>query len=533
MHHTHPPKTSTVRRLAAAGCATALAACLWIAGDADAHTRATRDASPLVHVDGGALRGDHTDARDAFLGVPYAAAPVGRLRWRAPQPVAPWRGVRDATTAASSCPQTAGGAEDCLYLNVYAPTERAHRGARPVLVWIHGGGFSGGQGADYDPSQLAADGTVVVTINYRLGALGFLAHPALAEHRGGPSGNYGLMDQQAALRWVQRNVRAFGGDPHNVTVAGQSAGGLSVLAQLASPGARGLFQRAIVQSGSFALEQQPLRVAEANGKALAARAGCPDQSAECLRALPVASLLGQQGIAEIPGVVDGKVLRESVGSALAAGRFHRVPIVNGTNREEERVFLSLGLTISGGHAVVLPEAIEPASYQRVIASTFSVSAPIAARIAAEYPLSAYASPALAFSALDSDANFSCPALELDRSASRYVPTYAYEFNDVKAPERFAPPVPGLPTTATHQSELQYLFGLPTAPFGGTLSAEQERLGTAMRHAWARFAAAGAPPASWSAFDGRRETMLSLVTPEPRVQTDFSARHHCDFWARVR
>ena len=190
-------------------------------------------------------------------------------------------------------------------------------------------------------AKLAADGTVVVTINYRLGALGFLAHPALASRPGGPSGNYGLMDQQAALRWVRDNIARFGGDPHNVTIAGESAGGLSVLAHMVSPGSRGLFQRAIMESGSFALNQQPLADAEAAGEAFAAQAGCPDQTAACLRHLPVADL-GEQlpnGIA-IPGVVDGKVLTEPIGTALAAGRFARVPVLNGTNHDEERIFVA-------------------------------------------------------------------------------------------------------------------------------------------------------------------------------------------------
>ena len=158
-----------------------------------------------------------------------------------------------------------------------------------MLVWIHGGGLVQDGGRNYDGTKLAADGAVVVTINYRLGALGFLAHPALASRPGGPAGNYGLMDQQAALRWVQRNIGQFGGDPDNVTIAGESAGGLSVLAQMVSPGARGLFQRAIVQSGTFALNQRPLAAAEAAGQTFATAVGCPDQTAACLRSVPVAT----------------------------------------------------------------------------------------------------------------------------------------------------------------------------------------------------------------------------------------------------
>src|ERR1700724_1191356 len=210
-----------------------------------------------------------------------------------------WSVGCDATQFGASCPQAQARnpflppgtiSEDCLYLNVYTPTLRSGSG-RPVLVWIHGGGLVQDGGRNYDGTKPAADGTVVVTINYRLGALGFLAHPALASRPGGAAGNYGLMDQQAALRWVQRNIARFGGDPRNVTIAGQSAGGLSVLAQLVSPGARGLFQRAIVQSGTFALNQRPLATAEASGETFATSVGCADQTAQCLRSAPVSTLV--------------------------------------------------------------------------------------------------------------------------------------------------------------------------------------------------------------------------------------------------
>ena len=235
--------------------------------------------------------------------------------------------------------------EDCLYLNVYTPAHSggdlssSDEGGRPVLVWIHGGGLTSDASRNYDPAKLAADGVVAVTINYRLGALGFLAHPALASRPGGPSGNYGLMDQQAALRWVRDNIARFGGSPHNVTIAGESAGGLSVLAHMVSAGSRGLFQKAIIESGSFALNQRPLAAAEAAGQAFAAQAGCPDQTAACLRHLPVSDLVNPNFI-EIPGVVDGKVLTEPIGTALAAGRFARVPVLNGTNHEEEALFVA-------------------------------------------------------------------------------------------------------------------------------------------------------------------------------------------------
>jgi para-nitrobenzyl esterase len=380
---------------------------------------------------------------------------------------------------------------------------------------------------------LAADGVVVVTINYRLGALGFLAHPALAAQPGGSAGNYGLMDQQAALRWVQANIRRFGGNPHNVTIAGESAGGLSVLAQMVSRGARGLFQKAIVQSGAFALNQQPLAVAETAGEAFAAKAGCPDQSAACLRKLPVADLVNTP-FAGIPGVVDGQVLTEPIGTALAAGRFARVPILNGTNHDEERIFVTFGRAISGGTNVAIPgQPVTADNYQTDIAAVLSVPAARAAAIAAQYPPAAYPSPAVAFSTLVADANFACPALQVDQLTSRQVPTFAYEFNDDAAPEIFVPSlIP--PAVATHGSELQYLFGLPNAPVPGTLDAAQQTLAASMQAAWANFAASGDPStaaAGWPAFGGGdRASVLSLVTPQPRLETDFAARHHCSFWA---
>jgi para-nitrobenzyl esterase len=412
--------------------------------------------------------------------------------------------------------------------------DRRHEKDLPVFVWIHGGGFTSGAGRDYDPIKLAAEGIVVVTVNYRLGALGFLSHPALASWPGGPSGNYGLMDQQAALRWVRFNIEQFGGDADNVTIAGESAGGTAVLAHLVSRSSRGLFRRAIVESGSFALTQQSLAVAEANGQAFASSAGCPDQTAECLRNLPTDDLLRNFPTVAIPGVVDGRVLTESIGTALAGGRFARVPILNGTNHDEERLFLVLGpfvglpngLTVSGGTYVAVPEPIAPESYRRDIALVLSVTDARAAAIAAEYPLNAYASPDVAFSALVGDANFACTALQMDAWLSRRAPTFAYEFNDDAAPWRYAP-VP----VATHLSELPYLFDLPDAPIQVPLSLDQEALAARMRTAWANFAASGDPSSAalpWPSFDVAH--VMSLVPPQPQVETDFAMKHHCSFWA---
>jgi para-nitrobenzyl esterase len=496
-------------------------------------------AAPIVTITGGAVRGLALPGGYVFRGLPYAAPPTGNLRWRPPRPPAGWQGIRDATRFAPSPPQppnpalTGPTSEDCLYLNVYTPTLGSNgEGGLPVLVWIYGGRFTLGAGRDYDGTKLAANGIVVVTINFRQGALGFLAHPALASEPGGPSGNYALMDQQAALRWVQDNIRPFGGDPDNVTVAGQSSGGLSVLAHMISRGSRGLFHRAIVQSGvgPWALEQKSLAAAEADGEAFAAKAGCPEQTADCLRRLPVADLVSNFPGAAVPAVVDGEVIEEPIGTALAAGRFARVPILNGTNHDEERVFISAGIAVTS--AVVRVPEVTAESYQRVITSVLDISAERAVAIAAEYPLDAYPSATVALSALVSDASFACPALQIDLLTSTYVPTFAYEFNDDSAPLRFDPPVTG-PRVATHKSEWAYLFDLPDAPFQEPFGPESQALAASMRAAWASFAATGNPSTAdvpWPAFDADSMQMLSLVPPRPQVETDFAARHHCAFWA---
>jgi para-nitrobenzyl esterase len=508
--------------------AVSVAATVLVAGAGRAvASPASAGANPIVRIDGGLIRGASVAGAYSFRGLPYAAPPTGNLRWRPPQPAPGWPGVRDATQFGPGCPQALEKnpflppgtiSEDCLNLNVYTPTLR-DRSDRPVLVWIHGGGLVQDGGRNYDGTKLAAAGTVVVTINYRLGALGFLAHPALASRPGGAAGNYGLMDQQAALRWVQRNIAQFGGDPHNVTIAGQSAGGLSVLAQLVSPGARGLFQRAIVQSGTFALNQQPLATAEAAGQTFATAVGCPDQTAACLRSVPVSDLVSKFGV-EIPGVVDGSVLTQ---------QFARVPVINGITHDEELLFVAgLGITVSQGTNIPLAgDPNDPENYQANIAQALGVSATRAAAIAAEYPLSAYPNSVVAFSLLVSDASFACPALQVDRwTAARGVPTYAYQFNDDNAPVNILGFSLGL---ATHGAELPYLFDQPNTPV--TLSDAQQALAASMRTDWASFAGTGNPSSRalpWPSFNGTR--VLSLVPLQSQVTTDFAAAHHCSFWA---
>jgi para-nitrobenzyl esterase len=523
--------------LAAGAAATAVliaaAACTSATATPSASKSASKNhgTSPMVATAGGAVRGKAVAAGDEFLGIPYAAPPVGALRWQPPRPAAPWHGIRAATTYAPHCPQPsstfglASTSEDCLYLNVFTPARNKSQNL-PVMVWVHGGSLRTGESNDYNPAELVQHGVVVVTINYRLGALGFLADAALASRPGAPSGNYGLMDQQAALRWVQRNIRGFGGDPGNVTLFGESAGGLSTLAQLASPGARGLFQRAIVESGPYQLTQQPLADAEAAGKAFAAKAGCTSTAsaknlAACLRGLPVSTILANEDPVGYTPDVDGSVLTQSIKTALARGQFNRVPVVIGTNHDEYRLFVAV--------FQFLGQRVTAANYQSMIASTLGVSAAIASKIAAQYPLSRYPSPPVALGAVGTDAIFACHALTADESLARYVPTYAYEFNDENAPELFLPPV-GFPYGAAHASELPYLFSQTTISRPIGLSAAQQQLAAAMKQDWTNMAKTGIPAAGWPRFTATSQQMLSLVPPTPQVETDFAAQHHCAFWA---
>ena len=546
--------TTHWRRAPLAACCAALAALALAAAGATAATAGTRavasgsGGAPIATTDDGAVRGVAAGSINEFLGIPYAAPPTGHLRWRPPQPPAEWQGVRDATQFGPSCPQPPQNnptfppgpiSEDCLYLNVYTPAHSggdlrsSDEGGRPVLVWIHGGGLTSDASRNYDPAKLAADGVVAVTINYRLGALGFLAHPALASRPGGPSGNYGLMDQQAALRWVRDNIARFGGSPHNVTIAGESAGGLSVLAHMVSAGSRGLFQKAIIESGSFALNQQPLATAEAAGEAFAAQAGCPDQTAACLRHLPVSALVNPNFI-EIPGVVDGKVLTEPIGTALAAGRFARVPVLNGTNHEEEALFVAIGLTVSQGTDVPIART---AGDPRQLPGQHRVGAGRArragrgdrGRVSARTPTRRRPRRSPRWSGTPASPAPRCRSTSRPPSGRRPTPTSS---TTTTHPSCFTPPG-FLPPVATHGSELPYLFDLPNAPFPPQFSAGQQALAASMRAAWAHFAATGNPATAavpWPAISANSTPMLSLVPPQPQLETDFATRHHCAFWA---
>src|SRR5215472_5625475 len=343
MHRTRFLISRTGRfTLAAVGLALALSGLT--AGGVSASGRAAGPAPLVVRTDHGLVRGFDKNGAREFLGIPYAAPPTGANQWRPPQPFAPWRGIRPAIKPGHDCAQTGSIAtgvpatstfENCLFLNVYTPPQAAS-GPLPVMVWIHGGGFTGGAGSIYDGALLAAkDHVIVVTINYRLSAFGFLALPSLdAESPDNSSGNYGLMDQQAALRWVQNNAIAFGGSPGSVTIFGESAGGASVCANMASPTALGLFARAIAESGCI-FPTPGKQAAEQQGTALAKSLGCTNTAtaAACMRTRTVAAILKAEpssGLSWAP-VAGGFTLPTSPLSAFESGQYLHVPLLQGSN----------------------------------------------------------------------------------------------------------------------------------------------------------------------------------------------------------
>jgi para-nitrobenzyl esterase len=501
----------------------------------------TTAADGTVTINQGHLQGIVTPNVIEYLGIPYAAPPVGKLRWLPPQLPAQFKGVFQATQFGSGCPQSDGaggvaGEENCLFLNVYTPADAPAGRHLPVMVWIHGGGNTSGTGALFDPTPLVAKGVVVVTINYRLGFLGFFAHPAL-DAEGHLNANYGLMDQQLALRWVQQNIGAFGGNGHRVTIFGESAGGLDVYSQLASHRAAGLFHQAIAESGSYSSFQDyqqtivSLTDSEAAGTALGADLGCNNnQTSACLRSLPVAALVNAQPFPVDP-IVDGTILSQPPGAAFASGKFNRVPVISGTNHDEYRLFVADLYDYVGNP---LTAAGYPAAVALVLGEPPPPPIdPFTASVLSLYPLSADpTSASIELGAVGTDAGFACPARNADLSLSRYVPTYTYEFNDENAPLDFYTAGPAsFPLGAYHTSEIQYLFNLLGIP--ATFTPDQQKLSDTMISYWTQFAKTGNPNSTdapvWSVYRARTDEFQSLVPPTPMAESNFFVDHLCSFW----
>ncbi len=485
---------------------------------------------PLARTDSGILRGAGSDRVDSFLGVPYAAAPVGELRWRLPEPAPRWHGVRDAVSYGDRCAALASTngplseSEDCLYLNVQRPAGTRPGARLPVYFFIHGGGLQNGSSNQHDGGLIVRrTGVVVVTINYRLGVFGFLAHPALTAEAG-QSGNYGFADQQAALRWVHRNIAAFGGDPRRVTIGGESAGGFSVCAHLSAPGSRGLFAAAMIQSGSC--PSQTLAQGEAAGTTVASAVGCTDPAtaAACLRAVPVGRLLDTRGPAAfVRGV---PVLPHDPDTAVRSGEFAHVPVVVGANRDEGRTFAQgfIGQTRE--------------QYESFVRGSFGDT------VLARYPWPADAdafTPAYLVGAILTDSGTiagigGCGNRSLTRALASHTRTYAYEFAHRTGPG-LAPEPAGYVWGAGHAAELAYLWpsfdnGTPIAP---TFDASERRLAADMVDAWGAFVRTGHPLAAgrarWPSFTATEKVMSlraggrSTLVPDARI----AAEHNCDLW----
>ena len=508
---------------------------------------AARAATPRptlpLQVDGGRISGLESGALRIFRGIPYAAPPVGALRWRPPQPVRTWSGVRRCTSFGPSCPQ--GGApdrpkplagsqsEDCLYLNVWAPS-RPRGKALPVMVWIHGGGFISGSGslpAGYGETLSAQENVVVVSLNYRLGVFGFFALPALsAESARGVSGNYGLLDQIAALRWVRRNIAAFGGDPRRVTIFGQSAGGQSVIVQLVSPLSRGLYARAIAESpryedrGVGLWSTLTLREQEQEGDEICDGLSLPRgaQTLAALRRVPAARLLATTAPAtrllpllfvrppqpSFQPIVDGYVLPDEPRRLIDSGRWARVPLLVGSNRDECNMWFK-GVRPQNADAVAV------ASRQRVAWFTGRDWDDLRA----DFTAAAYSGLPQATSRMMTVLEFNAPARGLARAVARQgLPSYLYYFS-------WTPP--GDQWGAYHSAEVPYVFGVAglDAQDGQHAVTDQE-LVSEMPHFWATFAANGDPNSRghphWPRYEPAADVLLQFDAPITEAAAPYPA-----------
>ncbi|MBR0789540.1 carboxylesterase family protein [Bradyrhizobium manausense] len=482
--------------------------------------------SRQVHTQAGQVRGQPRDASGvlAFKGIPYAAAPLGPLRWRAPQPPTPWTGVRDALdfgaaslSSLADDPRPGPHAEDCLTLNIWTAAREADE-KRPVMVWIHGGGFQFGSSANpaTDGALLAAKGVVVVSFNYRLGLLGFLAHPELDAEA--PSGNYGLLDQLAALRWVQANIAAFGGDADNVTLFGESAGAMAVGILMASPLAHGLFRKAIAESGAFWDGRHgPLQSygeARARGLAFARRQG--DVSIAALRAMPAAHLnaaapwsFAQDHVTQaFSPSIDHHVVPDAPARRFLRGEQMHIPLLAGWNSAEEFPFMSLSLPHQ--QARVFRAAAEAMFGKHRMAEALKV-----------YPADTDAQARASAAALAGDLVIGeqCwQALRLHRRGTR-APVYGYHFNYT------SPYTP----IASHVTEIPFVFGTltPQRVIGSTTPpAEADRaLAQTMMSYWINFATSGDPNASglpfWPAYDEADIVQIlgASIEARPNPQAD--------------
>jgi para-nitrobenzyl esterase len=483
-------------------------------------------APDLVKIDSGSLKGVVDGSVVAFKGIPYAAPPVGDLRWRAPEPAPAWKDVRDASEYGHDCAQLpfpgdaaplgTPPAEDCLVLNVWTPKDAAGK-KLPVMVWIHGGGFvnGGSSPAVYDGTPFAKHGIVFVSFNYRLGRFGFFAHPALTkENPKGPLGNYGYMDQIAALEWVKRNVAAFGGDAGNVTLFGESAGGGSVLTLMTSPLSRGLFQKAIVESGGGRRGLFPARhvkedapgapSGESVGVAFAKSAGITGDDAAALaalRKLPEDAVVAGLNMATMrtptyPGpMIDGQLVVETPEEAFLAGRQMKIPVMIGANSAD----------IGFSFAKTMDEVFAP----------FGGSADKARAV---YDPDKSGDVRKVGSAVAMDRMMVEPARFIARMvAASGEPAYLYRFSYVA--ESMRKQWPGAP----HATEIPFVFDTVAAKYGKDLTPADEAAAQAANAYWAAFAKTGNPNGdgrpAWPAMTAKGDALLDFTDAGPKPGPD--------------
>jgi para-nitrobenzyl esterase len=495
------------------------------------------EAQTLLSLADGDVQGTTDGSVRQFLGIPYAAPPVGALRWRPPQPVTPWVGTLTADTYSTACAQlpsisgTPSESEDCLYLNVWTP-DPAPIEPLPVMLWIHGGSNVAGSTGDgvpfpgydgvrlYDGNTLTRErNVVIVTINYRVGVFGFFGQADLAGEDGAfpYAGNQGLLDQRAAMEWVRDNITAFGGDPENVTIFGESAGSFDVCTHMVSPLSRGLFHRAISQSGGCGVGVRTAAEASSAADAISTAVGCdaaPDELA-CLRAVPVADLLdavagGPEGSEGDLGIaIDGGFLEVHPRTSFDAGEFAEVPYLLGANSDEGTLFFIGSTPITTN-----------AEYQAALLTQYG---PYAAAISAMYPANLFANPQDALIRVFGDSRLVCSTYDVARRvADAKGKAFVYTFSRV-------PPLPFialLDLGAFHGLEIAYVFGSITPP-----SSTDDILGQQMREYWTRFAEKGKPKATkargWPRFKTKSWKMLGL-DPYLSKMRDYS-RAECDFW----
>jgi para-nitrobenzyl esterase len=501
---------------------------------------AAQDPSVVI-TDRGPVRGTIVDDVLQFRGIPYAASPSGELRWKLPVAHAAWSGVLDASHFGPGCPQVAryglteaGYNEDCLSVNVTVPYKQIAPGKKlPVIVWIYGGAFVGGSSSLYDLTHWAKLGDVVlVSINYRLGVFGFMAHPAFDPDS---NGEFGQADQREALRWVKRNIAAFGGDANNITLAGESAGAASTCFQMLAPeAAKGLFHKAIIQSAGCSMHLRTISESNKVGAKVAAAVGCTDPTTtlSCMKSKPVKELLeagskvaGSDIMTFVPSVGTAAVPLQGA-EAMSTGKFIHVPLMNGGDKVELRLYVA--------YAAQAGKHVTPENYAETIRGVYGDKTP---QVLAEYPISHYSSAPSAFGSIMSDFTpvnglNNCLYLKAARLASRYIHVYEFEFADPNPPPVTADP--GFEMGAVHSSELPYQFpnfSNTTKMDGPKLTPGAQKLSDVMLTAWSRFAWTGVPQdkelPAWTPFESPSHIMR--FQQGKLGYFDAEAEHHCAFW----